>query len=213
MVNVVASVNTMQTLDFGEHSGSITASTSLVRRVKSQDPDAWRRLASIYGPLVYRWARTSGLQAADAEDIVGEVFAGVLKTVERFQHDGRPHSFRRWLRTMAWRSVMKSLQKRRSRPVATGGTTAAVHVQGLAEEGIHEQQLETRDEIEWVRQRAMQIIQDDYRPSYWEVFRRVSLEGEAPAEVAKAAGMSVWAVYKVQSRILNRLRAELDELA
>jgi RNA polymerase sigma-70 factor (ECF subfamily) len=209
---LVASITNMQTLDFAEHSGSITASTSLVRRVKSQDPDAWRRLARIYGPLVYRWARTSGLQAADAEDIVGEVFAGVVIAVERFRHDGLPHSFRRWLRTIASRSVMKSLRKRNSRPVVTGGTTAAVHVQSLADEAFHERQLETQDEIEWLRQRAMRIIQDDYKPSYWEVFRRVSLEGEAPAEVARAKGMSVWAVYKVQSRILNRLRAELDEL-
>lgn len=201
----------MQTLDIAEHSGSITASTSLVRRVKSQDPDAWRRLARIYGPLVYRWARTSGLQAADAEDIVGEVFASVVIAVERFRHDGRPHSFRRWLRTMASRSVMKSLHKKRSRPVATGGTTAAVHVRSLAEDGLHEEQLETQDEIEWVRQRAMKIIRGDYKPSYWDVFRRVSLEGEAPAEVAKTEGMSLWAVYKVQSRILHRLRAELGE--
>jgi RNA polymerase sigma-70 factor (ECF subfamily) len=201
----------MQTVDSADHSVSLTASTSLVRRVKSQDKEAWRRLARIYGPLVYRWARKSGLQAADAEDVVGEVFARVVKAVERFEHDGRPHSFRRWLRTLASRSVLTSLQKRSSQPVGSGGTTAALRVRSLVEEDSHERHLETQDEIKWVRQRAMKIIQEDYKPSYWEVFRRVSLEGEAPADVARSEGLSVWAVYKVQSRILHRLRAELDE--
>jgi len=65
----------------------------------------------------------------------------------------------------------------------------------VGEEDFHEQELETQDEVEWVRQRAMRIIQDDYKLSYWDVFRRVSLEGEAPADVARSEGMSVWNSY------------------
>lgn len=204
-------VAVMQMQSFVDRSGSITASTSLVRRVKSQDDDAWHRLADIYGPLVYRWARKSGLQAADAEDLVGEVFADVLAGVERFQHDGLPHSFRRWLRTLTSYRLLSARQRRKSEPAAPGGTTVSLRLQRLGEKGLHEHQLETRDEAEWVRQRAMKIIQRDYRPSHWEVFRRVLLEGEAVADVARSEGMSIWAVYKVQSRILHRLRVELDE--
>jgi len=201
----------MQTLDSADRSGSITASTSLVRRVKSQDQDAWRRLVKIYGWLIYRWARRSGLQVADAEDVVSEVFAEVVTGIEGFQHDGRPHSFRRWLRTLSAIHVRKNLQNKGVQPAASGGTTVSLRVQSLVDPNLHEQDLEAQDEIEWLRQRAMRIIQDDYKPSYWEVFRRVSLEGEAPAEVAETEGMSVWAVYKVQLRILHRLRVELDE--
>ena len=44
--------------------------------------------------------------------------------------------------------------------------------------------------------------------------RRVkSRDQDAPADVAKAAGMTVWAVYKARSRVLHRLRTELDELS
>jgi len=211
VAGLIALIIDMQPSDFATCSDSFTASTSLVRRVKSQDQEAWRRLAWIYGPLVYRWARKSGLQAADAEDIVGEVFADVVRAVGRFQHDGRPHSFRRWLRTLTANNVLKHLQKASSRPGASGGTTASLRVRDLLVEDSHEQKLETQDEIEWVQQRAMRILQDDYKPPYWEVFRRVTLEGEAPATVARSEGMSVWAVYKVQSRILHRLRVELDE--
>lgn len=122
-------ITTMQTLDSADRSGSITASTSLVRRVKSQDQDAWRRLVNIYGWSIYRWARRSGLQVADAEDVVGEVFAEVVRGIERFQHDGRPHSFRRWLRTLSAIHVRKNLQNKGVQSAASGGTTVSLRVE------------------------------------------------------------------------------------
>lgn len=201
----------MQTQIYGDHSRSITASTSLVRRVKSQDQDAWRRLVRIYGPLVYRWARKTGLQAADAEDIVGEVFADLVRDVGRFQKDGEPHSFRRWLHTITSRKLLKHLHKASSRPAPRGGTTAHFGLQGVAAQADAGENPEMQEEIDWVRQHAMKILQGDHKPEHWQVFRRVVLEGHTPAEVAKAIGMTVWAVYKVRSRVLHRLRTELDE--
>ena len=44
------------------------SSPSLLVAVQRRDPEAWRRLVSIYGPLVYDWGQRKGLQAADAAD-------------------------------------------------------------------------------------------------------------------------------------------------
>ena len=38
------------------------------------------------------------------------------------------------------------------------------------------------------------------------------MQGEAPADVAADLQVSVWAVYKARSRVLQRLREELDGL-
>ena len=179
----------------------------------ARDQDSWRRLVRIYGPLVYRWARTSGLQTADAEDIVGDVFADVLNGIERFRFDGNPHSFRRWLRTVCSRKVQKRIQQVRSQPAVLGGSTARLRLNGLVADALPEEDVARQDEIDWVRQRAMRILQDDFKPAYWQVFRRCVLEEDAPADVARAMGMTVWAVYKARSRILHRLRVELDEFA
>ena len=46
-----------------------STSSSLLIRVKQRDPDAWQRLARLYTPLVYRWARHTKLQDDDAGDI------------------------------------------------------------------------------------------------------------------------------------------------
>jgi len=177
----------------------------------AQDPDAWRRLVKIYGPLVYRWARRSGLQVADAEDTVGDVFTDVLQGIARFRFDGSPHSFRRWLRTVCSRKVKKRIQQVRSQPMARGGSTARLRLDGLVANVLPEDEVAKRDEIDWVRQQAMRILQDDFKPAHWQIFRRCVLEGEAPADVARAMGMTVWAVYKARSRILHRLRVELDD--
>lgn len=185
----------------------------MVRRVKARDQGSWRRLVRIYGPLIYRWARESGLQAADAEDIVGGVFADVFSGIERFQFDGSPHSFRRWLRIVCLRKIQKHYRKLRSLPEAFGGSTANVRINSAEVEDLPEDEVARNDEIIWLRQRAMKIVQDDYAPIHWQVFRRSVLDGEAPADVARAMGMTVWAVYKVRSRILHRLRIELSELA
>ena len=51
----------------------------------ASDAGAWDRLAQLYGPLVYRWARGRGLQAADAENMVQDVFLAVFDGIAGFR--------------------------------------------------------------------------------------------------------------------------------
>ncbi|MCP4784865.1 MAG: sigma-70 family RNA polymerase sigma factor [Fuerstiella sp.] len=178
--------------DSPHNSEANTASASLIRRVKSRDQDAWRRLVKIYGPLVYRWARQSGLQEADANDVVADVLVDVVKGVERFQDDGKSHSFRRWLRTVSSRKISKHNKHITSRPAASGGTTANLRLQDLPAVAFLKDDLNARDEIDWVRQQAMKILQGDCKSKHWLVFERTVLEGAAPADVAETTGMTVW---------------------
>jgi RNA polymerase sigma-70 factor (ECF subfamily) len=50
------------------------------------------------------------------------------------------------------------------------------------------------------------------QPRTWEAVWRVTVEGQSPAEVAAALGMSVGAVHTAKSRVLARLRALLTDL-
>jgi DNA-directed RNA polymerase specialized sigma24 family protein len=51
----------------------------LILGLKARDERAWRPLASLYTPLVYRWCLQCRLRPQDAEDVVQEVFSTVLK--------------------------------------------------------------------------------------------------------------------------------------
>src|SRR5262245_40269420 len=71
---------------------------SLLDRLKEpHDAEAWARFVHLYTPLLYGWARRTGLQEADVADLLQEVFAVLVRELPRFQY--RPGgSFRGWLR-------------------------------------------------------------------------------------------------------------------
>src|SRR5687768_12315090 len=72
-------------------------SPTLVEGMKRGDGWAWKRLARLYGPLVYAWCRRVGLQSADAEDVLQEVFVTVAARIGEFRHSGESDTFRGWL--------------------------------------------------------------------------------------------------------------------
>ena len=49
-----------------------------------------------------------------------------------------------------------------------------------------------------------------FAPNTRMVFRRVALEGDPPAEVAREFKLKVNAVYQVRNRVLRAVREELD---
>ena len=48
-------------------------STSLIARVRLHDRASWERFCRIYGPMIYDWAKSTGLQSNDCADIMQEV--------------------------------------------------------------------------------------------------------------------------------------------
>src|SRR5262249_4453540 len=77
--------------------GSGTPASSLLKALKAHDSQAWRWLAGLYGPLVYGWCRGRGLQPADAEDVLQEVFLTVASRIGDFRGQGEHGTFRGWL--------------------------------------------------------------------------------------------------------------------
>ena len=62
-----------------------STSTSLVRRAQQADAVAWEKLTRLYGPVVYGWARQSGLQPDDAADVMQNVFHSLTTRLTQFQ--------------------------------------------------------------------------------------------------------------------------------
>src|SRR5262245_19693893 len=115
---------------------------SLLDRLKEpHDAEGWPRFVHRYTPLLYAWARRTGLQEADVADLLQDVFAVLVSELPRFQY--RPGgSFRGWLRTVLlnrWREL-----HRRRRPalveagrLATVPDPAEVALPGEEEERRH----------------------------------------------------------------------------
>ena len=189
-----------------------TTSTSLLRRAKAQEPAAWRRLAKIYGPLIYRWCREAGLQGADAADVVQDVFVAAARGVADFRGGAHKGSFRAWLRTITWNKVRDHFRRRRGLPPAKGGTgaqQALLEIPELPEPSSASDPAEV-DAALW--RRTLEFVQAEFEDRTCRAFMQVVLQRRPPADVAAELGMRVDAVYQAKSRVLRRLRQELGDL-
>lgn len=185
-------------------------SSNLLLQVRARDPDGWRRLVKLYGPVVYRWCRQAGFQAEDAADIVQDVFGAVLYGISQFRRDTPQHTFRGWLWTITVNKIRDHHRKRAMRPQAAGGSEARARIEQLPEFFSSLSETEsTRDDTHLVR-RALELVRDEFSEQTWQAFWRATIEGHSAAEIAADLGMSNGAVRQAKYRVLMRLRRELD---
>lgn len=185
-----------------------STSPSLVRRAQGNDPSAWCRLVSLYGPLVVHWCRKAGLSEADRADVAQNVFLAVARKLSKFQHDGG--TFRGWLYTITRHAVMDHFRQLRARPVGIGGDS---HYQELLEHTVlPENEMDrTSEGVRALYQRVLTLLQSEFEPQTWEAFRLLTIDELSGAEVAERLGIRRSAVYNAKARVLRRLRSELDE--
>jgi len=192
-------------------SGSGSISSTLLEAVRQRRPEAWTRFVSLYGPVVYRWCRRAGLSRQDAPDVVQEVFAAVGRGLEQFRREKPSDSFRAWLATVTRNKVRDHFRKQRHEPAAAaGGTDAQEQLMQVADPLQIEESAEEDERI--ISSRALELIRLEFEPRTWDAFWLTAVEGRPPADVAAELDMSLMAVYQAKSRVLRRLRRELDEL-
>lgn len=195
-----------------QHDNSSSTSSSLLHRAVARDMDAWGRLSELYGPVVYGWIRAAGFGEHDAADIVQEVFWAVFTSLNRFRRDRPTDSFRGWLGTIAHRRACDHLRKRAAQPAAAGGTEAQAMLQELPErlpeEGLPEDANSHADLI----RRALELVRPEFADRTWQACMQTAVEGRRPADVAADLEMTVGAVYVARSRVLKRLKIELEGL-
>lgn len=192
--------------------GSST-SVSLLRRAKAHDPEAWRRLSNLYGPLVYQWCRHVGLQPADAADVVQETFCSVAAALARFRHDEPGDSFRAWLWTITRNKLRDFHRRRAGKPEAVGGEEAYGQMQQLPAAAPEEADDDARRAVRAdLAERALALMQGDFEETTWRAFWLTAVENTTAPQAAEEIGISVAAVYMAKSRVLRRLREELDGL-
>jgi RNA polymerase sigma-70 factor (ECF subfamily) len=180
--------------------------------VKARDPEAWRRLAYLYGPLVYGWGRRQGLQAPDCEDVVQEVFLTVLARIADFQRQGTGGTFRGWLWVITHNKLGDWMRREKARERPLGDQALPPTILAPPAAQTQEQVLASEPAaVGTLYRRALDLIRPEFEEQSWESFRRVALQGQKAADVATDLHMTRNAVYIAKSRILNRLREVLGD--
>jgi RNA polymerase sigma-70 factor (ECF subfamily) len=146
------------------------------------------------------------LQDTDAADLVQEVFTTLVQKLPEFQYD-RNKGFRNWLRTVL-------LNKWRDRARRRVSATIVANEGDLAEL-VAPEASDTFAEVEYRQHlvsRALQLMQTEFPPKTWKACWEHVVAGRSAQEVAEELGISPGSVYVAKSRVLCRLRQELDGL-
>jgi len=184
-----------------------TRASLLWRLPDAGDAAAWEEFVTIYGRAVYRGARRQGLQSADAEDLVQEVFTTVADSIAAWLRRSERGPFRAWLFRIAKNTAINVLTRSRFR--AQGGSDAA---KKLAEQPDPAGDVPSQFEQEYRRELfrwAAHRVQNSFTEKTWQAFWLSSVEARPIPEVAEHLEMSLGSVYIARSRVIPRLRAEV----
>ena len=186
---------------------------SLLARLKSgRDDPAWGEFVQLYAPVIYGFARKRGLQDSDAADLMQEVLRSVARNADRMEYDPARGTFRGWLYTVTRNKIYNFLNGQRNRPRAAGDSGARERLDSIPDRSAEP---DGDWDLEYQRRlsaKAMDLVRGEFQPNTWKAFWGAAVEGRPAAEVGGELGMTPGAVYVAKSRVLARLREEVQKL-
>ena len=156
-----------------------STSLSLLRRLRQTDHEAaWERFVELYAPLIFHWGRRQGLNPTDATDLVQDVMATLVAKLPEFEFDPTKR-FRGWLRTVTVNKA-KDVHRRNSLQPSSGAEDTIQHVSVSIDLDLFEES-EYRT---FLVQRALELMQAEFRDESWQACWMHVVEGLKAAEVA-----------------------------
>jgi RNA polymerase sigma-70 factor (ECF subfamily) len=185
-----------------------TRASLLIRLRDARDESAWGQFVEIYTPLIYGFCRGRGLQEADAADVCQEVLCTVSRGAARFEYDPSKGKFRNWLFTVV-RSKLNNFFATRQRQPDPAGPSTLMQMVDADSNPVDQSEWDAqylRHIFNWAAER----VRPEFQESTWQAFWKTTVEEEDGKQVAESLGLSVGAVYVAKSRVLTRLRQEIQ---
>lgn len=188
-----------------------TTSESLLFRLNqssdaSVEQNAWREFVELYTPLIFSWSRKIGLDINDASDLVQDVLTRVFEKIPSFQYD-KSKRFRSWLKTLTLNRYRESLRRKSAQQVVASNS--------VLEQFQEIQHAESTWDIDYAKlliSQAMLSMKPDFAETTWRALELVVGCQMTVDAAAQETNVSTWTIYSARSRLLKRLRSELDGL-
>ena len=182
-------------------------SASLLQRVRVRsDDEAWRTMEAVYAPLVRGWLRrTVLLDVNDADDVVQDVMAVVIRRIGEFERQ-RTGSFRAWLKLIAVNCLRQWLRQRKH--AGAGDSRTGELLNELEDPTSQLSAVWDREHDEHVMKQILLSLRTEFTETTWRAFELTALEGRISEDAAKVLGVSVNAVFIAKSRVLARMKQE-----
>ncbi len=184
-----------------------STSVNLLRRLQEPRAEsAWQRFVELYGPLIFYWARRKGLGPEDSSDLLQDVLTTLVVKLPEFRYDPSQR-FRGWLQTITLNRVSDMFRRKALR---------SKHIDADALE-----KLAAPDDADLFSEssyrsvivhRALEMLRSEFNDATWQACWLQVVDGVSAPAVAERLRISLNSVYLAKSRVLNRLRQELDGL-
>lgn len=180
---------------------------AVMARIAAGEAGAFEELIRRHQRRVYTLVYRSVGSAADAEDLVQEVFLRVYRAADRYRPTAR---FTTWLYRVTTNVVINWLRRHRRKPVELERVAGTEDGEGAAASfadpaGVTGLDVLAREELRAQVRRAIDALPPKQRLTVI-LFR---FEGRSYQEVAAALSCSVMAVKSLLSRARENLRREL----
>ena len=191
-----------------------TTRASLISEIG--DPEnarAWADFTDLYAPVIYRLARSKGLQHVDAQDVTQEVLVKAAQKAATWDSAMNRGSFRGWIGVVLRNLVIQKFGRKGSVAKAieaVGGDCQTLgnlpdNRHGLSAAFDHEAQLEAF-------RIAGRRVRSEFSDATWQAFWKTWIDGLSVNKTAEVLGISSGAVYIARSRVMRRLREEAAKL-
>ncbi|MDX1964960.1 MAG: sigma-70 family RNA polymerase sigma factor [Pirellulales bacterium] len=193
---------------------SSDTASNLLRAAIANDQFAWVDLVHRYSRRIYLQCRDSGLQDADAAEVMQGVFITVAKSLSKLRRDRPGDTFRGWLRTVTQSRIHDWYRRKgkEARIEATGGTDHCLSLGQLpcGDATTCSAQIFGPPSLE---AQAVAQVRESCKPEHWQIYMAYVSETSTPEELAERFQVSVGNVYIIKSRLTQKIRKAYTQLA
>jgi len=189
-----------------------TPPSLLVRIQDPQDQEAWRQFVQLYATLIYGFLRKRGVQDADAADLMQEVLRSVLTAAGRLRYEPQRGTFRGYLFTITRNKLANFLDSRRAQLRVSGDSNGQRRLDQYAGPDEDAARQWERDYERRAFAWAAEQVRDEFREPTWQAFWLTAVEGHSAKDAGQTLGLSPGAVYVAKSRVLARLRQQIEQI-
>ena len=191
------------------HFNNETTRSSVLKAVADTGNEAaWSRLFDMYAGFVFSIARSKGLKAEDADDIVQVVFTDLARNLPTFKYDRSKGRFRSYLTGLVhWRVMDRLKEGKRDTELKAAFLEEAQAAVTSADEGFSEREWQSAAIDE-----ALRRIKPEVRPEHYAAFVASTMEGQDTETVMKLYDLSRDNLYQIRKRLTAKLRETVAEV-
>jgi RNA polymerase sigma-70 factor, ECF subfamily len=180
-------------------------SPSLVAAMTCGDPQAWKTIVEIWGPVLIQHCRRRSFQFSDAEEIAQNVLLKMYSAITRgnFQRDGQRKRLRHWVFAILANEIKTFCAKNQKSPKSPGGSAHQMALADLPEQS-------QSDEFETLLvARILAVIKNDFEESTWKAFELYHFQNFQVAEIVELMAIKAGTIRQKIFRVVQRVREEL----